>query len=122
MASELCKRGYQVSFTMGNHTPEADLMVLSPIKRKLFLIDVKGLYRQNPWLVKRKPERENLFYVLAYVPDGKPNQFFVMKQREAYRLIQAELTRLNRADDYSVTGFSWKLAIPHEDKWEKLPK
>jgi hypothetical protein len=31
VASELCKRGYEVSFTMGNTTPIADLMVVSPI-------------------------------------------------------------------------------------------
>ena len=30
VASELCKRGYEVSFTMGNTTPLADLMVVSP--------------------------------------------------------------------------------------------
>jgi hypothetical protein len=44
VAAELCKRGYEVSFTMGNATPVADLMLVSPLKR-MFLIDVKGLYR-----------------------------------------------------------------------------
>lgn len=29
VASELCKRGYQVALTMGNH-PIVDLMVVSP--------------------------------------------------------------------------------------------
>jgi hypothetical protein len=51
VASELCKRGYEVSFTMGNATPIADLMVVSPIRREMFLIDVKGLYRRNPWVL-----------------------------------------------------------------------
>ena len=122
VACELCKRGYQVSFTMGNNTPESDLMVLSPKLKKMFLIDVKGLYRQNPWLVKRKPERENLFYVLAYVPTGEPNQFFVMTQQQTNKLIQDELIRLKRADDYKVTGFVWKLAMPHKDAWDILPE
>ena len=54
VASELCKRGYEVAFTMGNATPLADLMVVSPVQRENFLVDVKGLYRINPWLVKRK--------------------------------------------------------------------
>jgi hypothetical protein len=53
VASELCKRGYEISFTMGNATPLADLMVVSPKLKKMFLIDVKGLYRPNPWVVKR---------------------------------------------------------------------
>ena len=30
VASELCKRGYEVSFTMENSTPLADLIVVSP--------------------------------------------------------------------------------------------
>jgi hypothetical protein len=42
VASELCKRGYEVAFTMGNATPLADLMVVSPVQRENFLVDVKG--------------------------------------------------------------------------------
>ena len=45
VASELRKRGYEVAFTMGNATPLADLMVVSPMSKKNFLIDVKGLYK-----------------------------------------------------------------------------
>ncbi len=93
VASELCKRGYEVSFTLGNTTPTADLMVISP-SGKMFLVDVKGLYRTNPWLIKRKPIRANLFYVLAFVPTGGPNQFFMLDQKQVKILIQAELKRL----------------------------
>src|SRR5258708_33193587 len=75
VASELCKRGYEISFTMGNATPLADLMVVSP-KRRMFLIDVKGLYRPNPWVVKRKVAQKELYYVFAFVPDGHSNRFF----------------------------------------------
>jgi hypothetical protein len=38
VASELCKRGYEVSFTMGNSTPLADLMVVSR-NGAMFLVD-----------------------------------------------------------------------------------
>jgi hypothetical protein len=82
VASELCKRGYEVSFTMGNTTPTADLMVVSP-GGEMFLIDVKGLYRTNPWLIKRKPNNASLFYILAFVPAAAPNEFFVMSQSTA---------------------------------------
>jgi hypothetical protein len=47
VASELCKRGYEVSFTTGNATPLADLTVVSPTSKKSFLIDVKGLYSRT---------------------------------------------------------------------------
>lgn len=88
----------------------------------MFLVDVKGLYRTNPWLIKRKPERGNLFYILAYVPMDEPNQFFIMTQTQVMQLIQDELTRLKRADSYPVTGFVWKLALPFQNAWDTLPK
>jgi len=59
----------------------------------MFPVDVKGLYRKNPWLLKRKSPRANLCYILAYVPPDEPNQFFVMTQQQATQ------------HDYPVTGF-----------------
>lgn len=121
VACELCKLGYEISFTMGNSTPVADLMVVSPVRHEMFLIDVKGLYRKNPWIVKQKPARANLFYVLAYVPPSQPNEFFVLSQADTNKLIMSELQRFNRAADYRVTGFLWKLAERHKDAWHILP-
>ena len=122
VASELCKRGYEVSFTMGDTTPFADLMVVSPKRRQMFLIDVKGLYRMNSWQVKRKAPRDNLFYVLAYVPADETNRFFVMTQSEADQSVRDELTRLERPDNYSFQGFNWKIALAHENAWQGLPE
>jgi hypothetical protein len=122
VASELCKRGYEVSFTMGNATPLADLMVVSPKRKQMFLIDVKGLYRRNPWLLRRKPQRNDLYYVLAYVPADAHNQFFVLTQAQANQLVEDELRRLSRPDDYPVEGFVWKLASPFENAWDTLPE
>jgi hypothetical protein len=122
VASELCKRGYELSFTIGPTTPMADLMVVSPERKQKFLVHVKGLYRKNPWLIKRRAVRQSLFYVLAYMPAGLPNQFYVMTQEQAHQLIQSELKRLKRADDYPVTGFVWSAAQQHRDAWQILPK
>src|ERR1035437_10356433 len=122
VASELCKRGYEVSFTMGNRTPLADLMVVSPVHKEMILIDVKGLYRKNPWIIKRKPVRDNLFYILAFVPTAEDNLFFILKQETVDQLIQKELRRLKRPDEYPLTGIDWKSTIPHKDAWRVLPK
>jgi hypothetical protein len=122
VASELCKRGYEVSFTMGNSTPLADLMVVSPRLKQMFLIDVKGLYRRNPRIVKRKTLRPNLFYVLAFVPTDEHNEFFVMTQTQAHQFIQEELVRLKRPDSYPVTGISWKQALDHRNAWNIMPQ
>jgi hypothetical protein len=121
VASELCKRGYVVSFTMGNTTPIADLMVVSP-QGKMFLIDVKGLYRINPWLVKCKPVQANLFYALAFVPSDTPNRFFVISQSEIDSLIRSELKRLNRPDDYPVTGISMERCHPTRKRMAHPPR
>jgi hypothetical protein len=121
VASELCKRGYEVSFTMGNTAPVADLMVVSPVKREMFLVDVKGMYRVNPWIIKRKSPRAMLFYVLAFVPANAPNEFFVLRQQDAHALIAAELKRLNRPDNYPVTGFGWKAPLIFRNAWDVLP-
>jgi hypothetical protein len=120
VASELCKRGYEVAFTAGNH-PMIDLMVVSP-GGKPFVVDVKGLYRKNPWPIGRKQLRDDLFYVLVYLPKDEPNQFFVVSHAQVEALIRAQLKRLGRDDKYPVTGFNWKEALPHEDAWHILPK
>jgi predicted AAA+ superfamily ATPase len=64
VAGELCKRGYEVAFTMGNTTPEADLMVVPPDKKTMFLIDVKGQSTKNFWRIRRKRDRDNRFMFL----------------------------------------------------------
>lgn len=107
---------------MGNSTPIADLMVVSPSRREMFLVDVKGLYRKNPWLLERKAANAKLFYILAYVPMDQPSEFFIITQNQATRLIESELKRLGRPDTYPVTGFLWRLAEPHRDAWDILPR
>jgi hypothetical protein len=122
VASELCKRGYEVSFTMGNRTPLADLMVVSPDQRRMFLVDVKGLYTKNFWLIKPKQTRDELFYILAYVPNSDTNQFFVMTQTDVNSLIQSERIRLNWKEDEPMLGLNWTFALPYKDAWQVLPK
>lgn len=107
---------------MGNATPLADLMVVSPKLKRSFLIDVKGLYRRNPWVIKKKATRDSLYYVLAFVPDESVNRFFILSQRQVNTYIRTELARLGRADDYPMTGILWKLAEAHENRWDLLPK
>lgn len=110
VASELCKRGYEVAFTMGNH-PRRDLMVISP-KGASFSVDVKGLYRRNWWLVTPKALDPGLYYVLAFVPDDAPNRFFVLSQQQ----VNAEIA----AGPDTFQGLAWAAALPHEGAWENV--
>src|ERR1700687_3100631 len=89
VASELCKRGYEVALTMGNH-PVVDLMVYSP-KGRAFFVDVKGQYKPNFWPVRPKATRGKLFYVLALVPENARNQFFILTQDQVNEGIRVDL-------------------------------
>jgi hypothetical protein len=130
VASELSKRGYQVALTLGNH-PTVDLMVVSP-SGKHFLVDVKGQYSRNFWPVKRAPKRDDLFYVLAYVPDSAANQFFVMTQEQVEKAIEANTSAwlarkaakgiTEPANIDSFTGVEDVAARQHENAWDVLPK
>ena len=122
VASELCKRGYEVAFTSGHTTPIADLMAVSPKTKTMFLVDVKGLYRMNPWVIKRKAKHDNLFYILAFVPTDESNRFFVLAQSDINRHVKSELTRLGRPDDYPMTGITFKQALAHENACDDLPQ
>jgi hypothetical protein len=128
VASELCKRDYQVALTLGNH-PAVDLMVISPTGKQ-FGIDVKGVYKRNFFPVKPRTPRDGLFYVLTYVPTDEPNQFFVMTQRQINDAIQTNWDKyrtkhglpLSDVSENKFPGVEWNLAKPYLDKWRTLPK
>ena len=46
VASEPCKRGHEVAFTLGHNTPLADLMVISP-KKAAFLDRREGSFNKE---------------------------------------------------------------------------
>jgi hypothetical protein len=132
VASELCKRAYQVALTLGNH-PTVDLMVISPCGEQ-FVIDVKGQYRKAFWPVTRKPPNLRVFYVLAFVPDNAPNRFFVLTQAEVTAAIDGNILtyrdklrakgKITTGEEVAkwMTGIEWRFLDGHENKWEKLPK
>jgi len=129
VASELCKRGYEVAFTMGNH-PSKDLLVYSP-NQVAFSVDVKGLYKKNFWAVRPKETRPNLFYILAFVPDEGENQFFILTQEQANAEVEAQeaLARtraVNKGRAAEELGnfpvIARARAEAFEDAWDILPK
>jgi hypothetical protein len=126
-AAELVRRGYTVTFTMGNSTPIADLMV-GTRSGEQFWVDVKGLAAKNDWFVRPKREHKNLFYILVCLSPlaeagttREPDQFFVLTQQEANRL--EEEYRLARPHNKTTLapGFKFGAAEPYRDDWKKLP-
>lgn len=122
VASELVRQYCTVAFTMGNHTPDADLMVGAP-SGKQYWIDVKGQSAKGGWIIKEKSDRLNLFYVLVLVGlKRQEDRFFVLTQREVNHLIRQYATTHPNAK-HDMQGFSWKDADKpeYENKWKKLP-
>ena len=126
VASELCKRGYEVALTMGNH-PVIDLVV-SP-KGVPFLIGVKGRYKKNFWPVRLRKARGKLFYVLAFVPAVGQNRFFILTQeaveKEIWRDLQHALARWKARgldEPLSLPNVEWDFAKKHEGAWKVLPE
>jgi len=122
VASELCKRGYEVAFTQGNATPLADLMCVSPETKTMFLIDVKGLFRPSQWMVKDKPAREGLFYILALVPQGAANQFWVVPQADINKMLAAYRASGIKYLPTHPSSFNWTTPAAFKDRWDILPK
>jgi hypothetical protein len=125
-AAELVRRSYAVSFTQGNNTPVADLMVGSP-SAKLFWVDVKGLSSKNAWLISPKKPREDLFYILILLSPlvespklRRPDRFFILSQDEV-SACEAAYMRAHPNDKGLIRGFGFSEAESYEDKWDKLP-
>jgi len=131
VASELCKHNYKVALTHGNH-PGADLMVFGP-KGTAFLVEVKGLYKENYWQVRPwPPKREDpdLFFVFAFVPKDAKNRFFVLtrdqclKEAGAHRR-KCQTGRIKKGlpvdDERYRWGVPWRLVAGHENRWDYLP-
>jgi len=96
---------------MGNSTPLADLMVVSPSGRML-LVDVKGVATKTCWLVSRKVTRDGLFYVFAFVPNGTQNQFFIMTHAGVNEAIH----------DGPMPDVRWNDLKSNENAWHLLPE
>ncbi len=118
-ASELVRNGYVVSFTMGNRTPIADLTVGRPDATSLFWVDVKGLGSNNAWLVRRRENIDNLFYILVRVGEKRDNDiFFILSHQQINKLIDE--SHRNYPND-PTDGFGWKYPAPYRDNWSILP-
>jgi hypothetical protein len=122
-AAELTRQGYVVSFTMGNHTPVADLMVGIPHSGQQFWIDVKGQSGRNGWIVKPKKHRPDLYYILVFAGERRADdRFFILSQSEATSLSEKHKLDHPNARKGLGGGFSWKASEKFDGKWGTLPR
>jgi len=120
-ASELVRLGYVVSFTMGNHTPIADLVVGSQQKSNLFWVNVKGKSSKvHGWYVHEKTIK-NLYYILVSVGEKREaDEFFVLDYKIANQLIADDRRQHNRKAGFEQ--IAKKAAVAYKDAWKRLPR
>jgi len=128
VAAELSRRGYTVSFTLGN-TPGVDLVVTRLTSGAQFLVDVKGQASYNTWLVELegKPTVESLYYTLVFTGKRREaDRFFVLSQAEArylrdeHKRVRGGKGALDRTGRFR--GFPFNAPSCFEKEcWSRLP-
>ena len=78
------------------------------------------------WSMEGKEARSDLFYILALVPRGSANEFFIMTQEAVNDFIAAEFSRLRPerqafGEKANRLGLRWSDAKPFADRWDILP-
>ncbi len=123
-AAELTRRGYLAALTLGN-APVVDLLVQSP-GGVAFQVDLKGLSSKNFWLVRERPAKPDLFFILVYLPSDvmQPPQFFIVPSAT----LVAEMTKLRertivsgRDWNEAGAGINWGTGLQFRDRWDYLP-
>ena len=117
--AELSRRGYDVTFTLGN-TRRVDLFCSVP-DGKLFKVQVKGISNANAFYLNKSffdvPARAGPFLVVVLVPKkGKerdPFRFFILTYAEAKK----EFFKYR-----DPIGFLWGAITPYENNWSAFPR
>jgi hypothetical protein len=116
-AAELTRRGYRVSFTLGN-APSTDIVAVSA-RGYQFKIEVKTVRKYGrSWPVKDVPKESDLYYVLVVSRprDGFPQpMYWVLTAREVQIIL-----RKRERDGTNPCILKGDIS-QKEGGWEKLP-
>jgi hypothetical protein len=125
-AAELSRRGYDVTFTLGN-TPRIDLLCAVPDGEQ-FKVQVKGIsnsagfYAQKEFFVT--PMQIDLFLVVVLVPSDEKTelQFFILTHDEARREFEKMPKYKKDGRPYVAEfGLNWRSVTPYEGNWHSFP-
>jgi len=125
--AELSRRGYDVTFTLGN-TRRVDMLCSVP-DGPSFKIQVKGISTANALFIDKSfftgDAQSDLFLVVVLVPPlGNASQlrFFVLSHADAKNEFSKMPTHKRDGRPY-VTGFglNWGSIKHYENAWHKFP-
>ncbi len=105
VAHELTRRGYLVSFTIGN-APKTDLICTSP-SGKDFSVQVKSLKSKNYFLYQESllSVESDLYYVFVLVPEIQNNkpilsvEYYIMNNIQFRQTVEFEKLRLKKKEE-----------------------
>jgi len=133
VAHELTRRGYLVTFTMGN-APLADILCRSP-QGHTFAVQVKSLRTKNYFLYQNSlvTEEPELCVIFALVPDDltQAPEYFILNKTQFLAVVKEENARLNQCEQergrpykaYSP-GINYRTLNREEFRaaWHNLPR
>jgi len=137
VAHELARRGYLVSFTLGN-APIVDLLCISP-KGHEFSLQVKSLKSKTYFLYQKSLliENPNLYFVFVLIPQivdedqVLPPEYFVLNNRQFQMIVGEENQRMKeeeirRGRPYAdfAPGIIYRTLnkIEFRNAWHNLPE
>jgi len=125
--AELSRRGYDVTFTLGN-TRRVDMLCSVPDGQP-FKIQVKGISSANAFYIDKAffdgDIQADLFLVVVLVPpigDSTQLRFFILNHADA----KSEFSKMpqKKRDGTPIVkdwGLNWGSVTPYEDAWDKFP-
>ncbi|WP_028321719.1 hypothetical protein [Desulfatiglans anilini] len=133
VAHELTRRGYLVTFTIGN-APAADLLCESP-SGKVFSVQVKSLSSKTYFLYQSalvEPDASR-FFVFVLIPDAVDQrpEYFVLDNQQFRQVVteQEQVSREleeKRGKPYGKfsPGINYKILARHDflDAWGNIPQ
>jgi hypothetical protein len=124
--AELSRRGYDVTFTLGN-TRKVDMLCSVP-DGKPFKIQVKGISNANGFYIDKSffegTIQKNLFLVVVLVPSNPDSsmRFFVLSHTDAKKEFSKMPTHTRDGRFYEDgSGLNWGSVKSYENEWFKLP-
>ncbi|MBI4005673.1 MAG: hypothetical protein HY356_03295 [Gammaproteobacteria bacterium] len=126
-AAELSRRGYDVTFTLGN-TPRTDLLCAIPDGEQ-FKVQVKGISNRTAFYAQKDffeaPMQRDLFLVVVLVPSDEQTEFrfFILTHKEAKKEFDKMPKYKKDGRPYeSDFGLNWGSVTPYEGRWNSFPK
>ncbi len=123
--AELSRRGYDVTFTLGN-TPKVDMICSLPDGLP-FKIQVKGISGEYDFYINKSffdGDAQKYLYlvvVVISVDDNSPFSFYILSHEEA----QNEFNKLpiTKKDGSPITqfGLGWTSVKRYKNKWDTFP-